>query len=89
MNGKLMKIWRSKYFAWKRYTETKGYQKYLDYKRETNLLKRQTRIAKRLYEKKIAKQVRNNKRQFYRYVNSKLLQLDQKYQRCKMRWEYW
>ena len=72
MNGKLMKIWRSKYFAWKRYTETKGYQRYLDYKRETNLLKRQTRIAKRLYEKKIAKQVRNNKRQFYRYVNSKL-----------------
>ena len=55
-----------------KYTETKGYQRYLDYKRETNLLKRQTRIAKRLYEKKIAKQVRNNKRQFYRYVNSKL-----------------
>ena len=72
MNGKLMKVWRNKYFAWKRYTETKGYQRYLDYKRETNLLKRQTRIAKRLYEKKIAKQVRNNKRQFYRYVNSKL-----------------
>ena len=27
MNGKLMKIWRNKYFAWKRFTETKGYQR--------------------------------------------------------------
>ena len=72
MNGKLMKLWRSKYFAWKRYTETKGYQRYMEYKKETNLLKKQTRVAKRLYEKKIAKEVRHNKRQFYRYVNSKL-----------------
>ena len=33
MNGKLVKVWRNKYFAWERYTESKGYQKYLDYKR--------------------------------------------------------
>ena len=38
MKGKHMKLWKNKYFAWERYTETKGYQKYLDYKRETNLI---------------------------------------------------
>ena len=72
MNKKLIKLWRNKYFAWKRYTETKGYQRYMEYKKETVLLKKQTRVAKRLYEKKLAKEVRQNKRQFYRYVNSKL-----------------
>ena len=72
MNGKLMKLWRNKYFAWKRYTETKGYQRYMEYKKETNSMKKQTRMAKRLYEKKLAKEVRQNKRQFFRYVNSKL-----------------
>ena len=72
MNGKVIRLWRKKYFAWKRYTETKGYQRYMDYKKETNLLNKQTRAAKRLYEKKLAKEVRQNKRQFFRYVNSKL-----------------
>ena len=72
MNGKLMKLWRNKYFAWKRYTETKSYRSYMDYKKETNILKKQSRMAKRVYEKKLAKEVRQNKRQFFRYVNSKL-----------------
>ena len=35
-------------------------------------MKKQTRKAKREYEKKLAKEVRQNKRAFFRYVNSKL-----------------
>ena len=72
MNGRLMRYWRRKHFAWKRFTERKCYARYQEYKRERNLLKKQTRQAKRLYEKNLAKEVRHNKRAFFRYVNSKL-----------------
>ena len=65
MNGKLLKLWRNKYFAWKRYTGTKSYRSYMDYKKETNILKKQSRMAKRVYEKKLAKEVRQYKRQFF------------------------
>ena len=37
-----------------------------------NLFKKQSRIAKRTFERKIARGARHNKRAFYRYVNSKL-----------------
>ena len=72
MNNLLMRQWKKKYFAWKRFTETKSHTNYVQYKRETNLLKKATRKAKRKYERKLAKQVRHNKRAFFRYVNSKL-----------------
>ena len=38
-----------------------------------NLLKKQTRQAKRLNEKNLAKEVRHNKRAFFMSVNSKLI----------------
>ena len=41
-----------------------------EYKRETNVFIKQTRKAKRAYEKKLAKGIRNNKRAFFRFVNS-------------------
>ena len=72
MNWQLMRLWKRKYFAWKRFTESKSYQRYREYKKETNEMKKQTRKAKREYEKKLAKEVRQNKRAFFRYVNSKL-----------------
>ncbi|CAL4067303.1 unnamed protein product, partial [Meganyctiphanes norvegica] len=72
MNKPIMKLWKKKYNAWKRYTDRKGHYRYEEYKRETNKLKKQMRKAKRLYEKKLAKGVRYNKKAFYRYVNSKL-----------------
>ena len=72
MNNKLLRLWKKKYFAWKRYTERKGYQRYREYKQETEKLKRQSRKAKRAYERKIAKGARHNKRAFFKYVNSKL-----------------
>ena len=72
MNRTLMKKWKKKYFAWKRYTESKSFSKYREYKKEADLLKKNARQAKRAYEKKIAKEASGNKRQFFRYVNSKL-----------------
>ena len=72
MNRTLMKKWKKKYFAWKRYTESKSFSKFREYKKEADLLKKNARQAKRAYEKKIAKEASGNKRQFFRYVNSKL-----------------
>ena len=72
MNNSLLKQWKKKYHAWKRYTAGKSYRKYEEYKRETNVLKKKIRQAKRLYEKKLAKGIRHNKKSFFRYVNSKL-----------------
>ena len=72
MNWRLMRIWRRKYFAWKRYTESKNYLRYREYKKETIALSKESRKAKRAYEKKLAKDIRHNKRAFFRYVNSKL-----------------
>ena len=72
MNRPLMKQWKKKYFAWKRFTENRSYIRYQEYKKEASLMKKQARKTKRTYEKKIAKEARQNKRQFIRYVNSKL-----------------
>ena len=72
MNDRLIRKWKKKHFAWKRFTESRSYASYQEYKRETNGLKKQTRKAKRLFEKNLAKGARNNKRAFFRYVNSKL-----------------
>ena len=72
MNKSLLKQWKKKYHAWKRYTDGKCYRKYEEYKREANVLKRKIRQAKREYEKKLARGVRNNKRGFFKYVNSRL-----------------
>ena len=72
MNRALMRYWRKKHFAWKRFTESKSYIRYREYKREANCVKKQTRKAKRNYERKLAKGIVQNKRAFFRYVNSKL-----------------
>ena len=61
MNRTLIKKWRKKYFAWKRYTESKSYNSYREYKKEADTLKKNARQAKRLYEKKIAREARGNK----------------------------
>ena len=72
MNESIMRLCKGKYHAWKRYLETKSYERYQAYRKEANMLRKKTRQAKRFYEKKIAKDARHNKRAFFRYVNSKL-----------------
>ena len=37
-----------------------------------NKMKKEAKKAKREYEKKLAREIRHNKRAFFRYVNSKL-----------------
>ena len=72
MNRTLLRLWKKKSRAWERYSNRKGHLRYNEYKEEAKKFKKQMRQAKRLYEKKLAKGVRNNKRAFFKYVNSKL-----------------
>ena len=72
MNQSLGKIWRNKYKAWNRYSQHKSFERQQAYRNRAKLFKKRARQAKRLYEKRLAKGVRHNKRSFFRYVNSKL-----------------
>ena len=72
MNDQLIRKWKRKHFAWKRFMESRSYLNYLEYKKETLNLSKQARKAKRIFEKRLAKGARHNKKAFFRYVNSKL-----------------
>ena len=73
MNRSLLRTWKKKYYAWKRYTDTRSYQKYEEYKKEAKKFKNLARKVKRLHVKKLARGVTHkNKKAFFRYVNSKL-----------------
>ena len=72
MNKSLMRYWKKKYHAWKRYTENKSNTRQQAYRKEADVFKKQARRAKRIYEKRLSKGARHNKKAFFRYVNSKL-----------------
>ena len=72
MNRKLLKLWKKKHHAWNRYSNEKSQRKWRMYRKEANKLKKNTRKARRFYERKIAAESKTNKRAFFRYVNSKL-----------------
>ena len=72
MNDRIMKLWKKKYHAWKRFSESNTYQAWKDYKKESNKLRKNIRKARRLFERKIAKNAGKNKRSFFKYVNSRL-----------------
>ena len=72
MNPKIMRMWKKKYHAWKRVSESKTHQAWIDYKKESCKLRKNIRKARRLYEKKIAKNAGTNRRAFFKYVNSRL-----------------
>ena len=54
MNDQLIRKWKRKHFAWKRFMESRSYLNYLEYKKETLNLSKQARKAKRIFEIKIS-----------------------------------
>ena len=72
MNKKVVKAYKKKYCAWKRYMESKNSFRWRDYVKERNKTTRLERDERRIYEKKLAKEVGMNRRGFFKYVNSKL-----------------
>ena len=72
MNRKLLKLWKKKQNAWQRYSTEKSQRKWRLYRREANKLKKNTRKARKIYERKLTIESKTNKRAFFRYVNTKL-----------------
>ena len=72
MNRRLLKLWKKKHHSWNRYSAEKSQWKWKQYRKKANKLKKNTRKARKAYEKKIAEESKTNKRAFFRYVNSKL-----------------
>ena len=62
---------KKKYHAWKRYTGTRQYQDYQHYCRARNEATKEVRKAKKGYEKKLAEDIKNDPKSFWKYVRSK------------------
>ena len=67
-----MKIWKKKAHAWNRVGERNSESRWKEYSNHRDHLRKAMRKSRRLYEKKIAGNARQNKRSFFRYVNSRL-----------------
>ena len=72
MNTRLMKLWKKKNCSWSRLQELNSNNRWKRYRRDRDKLRIHIRKAKRVYEGKIAKNARTNKKAFFRYVNSRL-----------------
>ena len=72
MNAQAMAKVKKKWFAFKRYRETKEGHDYQLYVRARNQAKWAVRQAKKAYETSITKEVKSNPKVFYKYAKSKL-----------------
>ena len=72
MNARLMKLWKKKRNSWTRVQEKYSKNSWKRYRRDRDKLSLNIRKEKRLYEGKIAKNARGNKKAFFKYVNSRL-----------------
>ena len=70
VNKKALKAIKRKYHAWKRYSETRSYGRYINYVKERNRVSKKLRQAKRQFEENIAKECKKNPKAFYSYFNS-------------------
>ncbi|VDI46292.1 Hypothetical predicted protein [Mytilus galloprovincialis] len=71
LNQETLKAIRKKHRCWTRYMETKSSEKYREFCKTRNKVKKLTRKAVKMKEKEIAKQVKNNPKKFWHYVKSK------------------
>ena len=62
---------RKKHSLWKKYIESQEGQIYVEYRRCSNQLRRLTCKATKIYEKKIAKEVKKNPKMFWKYAANK------------------
>ncbi len=71
MNKDAMQKVKKKYHAWKRYTNTKQYCDYQLYCKARNTATSEVRKAKRLFEQKLASEIKDNPKSFWKYVRAK------------------
>ena len=62
---------KKKHRSWQRYMETKSGEKYAEYRKLSNQVKKLTKNAKKELEKGIAKEAKSNPKKFWHHVNKK------------------
>ena len=62
---------KKKHKLWQKYMETRDQKQYKDYVKLRNQVKSEVRKAKRIMEKDIAKNAKENPKKFWKYANSK------------------
>ena len=72
MTRPLLRLVKKKYHLWKKYTQTKSYQDYSIYKKELNKTTNEIKRAKKLFETKLAENIKRDSKSFYAYSRSKL-----------------
>ena len=72
MNRDIMRIWIKKSHAWNRLGVRNSDGRWDEYKSHRDHLRKIIRKSRRLHEKKIAENARQNKRAFFKYVNSRM-----------------
>ena len=71
MSKEAIKKVRKKYHEWKRYSNTRQYQDFLNRKIARNFASKGVRRAKRKFEKNLAAEIKENPKCFWKYVRSK------------------
>lgn len=71
MNEKALEAVRKKKEAWKKYTKSMEGDAYLQYKRERNRARKETRKAAREFERQVAKNAKHDPKSFFKLVNSR------------------
>ena len=70
MNNNIMRLIRKKRRLWNRYKTTKDYTEYHSYLEVQKTVARVIRAAKKKFERKLAKNIKKNPRQFYSHLNA-------------------
>jgi hypothetical protein len=68
MNYKACKSIKKKYRLWQKYRDSPDYQKYENFKRARNEANREIKEAKRKFEEKIARNIKEDSKTFFRYT---------------------
>ena len=71
LDHKTIRKIKKKHRSWQRYLETKSGEKYTEYRRLSNQVKKLTKKAKRDAEREIAKEAKTNPKKFWKYVSKK------------------
>jgi len=71
MTGSVLRTVKKKHKLWKKWRKTKDANTELKYKKQVNKASKAVKLAKRNFEKQIAKKIKSDPKSFYSYVKSK------------------
>jgi len=71
MTGRVLRSVKKKHKLWKKWRESHNNNDALEYKKQAKRASKAVRLAKKDFERKIAKNTKSDSKSFYKYVRSK------------------